>query len=92
MDSPLTWHPRRMLHRTYSISVRALFCRCLLSTLGFKKDNSDPTGRSNRTVAKTSMNLKSSRSHSVFTIHLTSHRHGSEVKTTSKVCYPCFGI
>jgi hypothetical protein len=43
-------------------------------------------------VAKTSMNLKSSRSHSVFTIHLTSHRHGSEVKTTSKVCYPCFGI
>ena len=42
-------------------------------------------GRSNRSVARTSMNLQSSRSHSVFTITLTSQAMGSEIITKSKV-------
>ena len=38
-------------------------------------------GRMNRKVAETSMNMKSSRSHAVFTIMLTTTTAGSEIIT-----------
>lgn len=38
-------------------------------------------GRMNRKVAETSMNMKSSRSHAVFTIMLTATAPGSEIIT-----------
>lgn len=42
-------------------------------------------GRTNRKVAETPMNKRSSRSHAVFTIHLTARQKGSPVIVTSEI-------
>ena len=42
-------------------------------------------GKTNRSVAKTSMNMKSSRSHSIFTLNMTSQAPGSDVITRCKL-------
>ena len=49
-----------------------------------------PSGRTNRTVASTTMNLTSSRSHSLFTIAISFKRPNSDTLIKAKVRAPTF--
>jgi len=49
-------------------------------------------GRMNRKVAETSMNLRSSRSHAIFTIMLTATTPGSDVITRCVLVVPILSL